>query len=51
MKVPAERLRDVLGIAEVTFRAQQHHLAIVDASLSGAPIDAKEMASVGTSLP
>jgi len=34
MKVPAEKLRDVLGITEVNFVAQHHHLAIVDASLS-----------------
>ena len=43
MKVPAEKLRDVLGIAEVSFVAQPHELAIVDASLSGAalrPVDA-----------
>ena len=36
MKVPAERLRDVLGITEVSLVAQHHPLAIVDASLSGA---------------
>lgn len=36
MKVPAEKLRDVLGIAEVSFVAQRHALAIVDAPLSGA---------------
>jgi Icc protein len=38
MKVPAERLRDVLGITEVNFVAQHHALAVVDASLSGAAI-------------
>jgi 3',5'-cyclic-AMP phosphodiesterase len=38
MKVPAEKLRDVLGITEVSFVAQQHSLAIVDASLSGADL-------------
>jgi Icc protein len=38
MKVPAERLRDILGITEVNFVAQRHALAIVDASLSGAAI-------------
>lgn len=38
MKVPAEKLRDVLGIAEVAFVAHRHPLAIVDASLSGAPV-------------
>jgi Icc protein len=38
MKVPAEKLRDVLGITEVSFVAQPHALAIVDASLSGAEL-------------
>ena len=38
MKVPAEKLRDVLGITEVSFVAQPHALAIVDASLSGAAL-------------
>jgi len=38
MKVPAEKLRDVLGITEVGFVAHRHPLAIVDASLSGAPV-------------
>jgi len=39
MKVSAERLRDVLGITEVHFVAQKHQLAIVDASLSGTPVE------------
>ena len=34
MKVPAERLRSVLGITEVHFAAQRHQLAVVDAILS-----------------
>jgi len=38
LKVPAEKLRDVLGITEVSFVAQRHELAIVDASLSGATV-------------
>jgi 3',5'-cyclic AMP phosphodiesterase CpdA len=38
MKVPADKLRDVLGITEVSFVVQRHTLAIVDASLSGALI-------------
>jgi len=38
MKVPADKLRDVLGLAEVHFVAQKHDLAIVDASLSGAAV-------------
>ncbi|HEX4285611.1 MAG TPA: metallophosphoesterase [Terracidiphilus sp.] len=42
MKVPAERLRDVLGITEVNFVAQRHALAIVDASLSGAELRPQE---------
>jgi len=39
MKVPAERLRDVLGITDVNFVAQRHQLAIVDATLSGAAVE------------
>jgi Icc protein len=39
MKVPAERLRDVLGITDVRFVAQTHQLAIVDSTLSGAASD------------
>jgi 3',5'-cyclic AMP phosphodiesterase CpdA len=34
MKVPAEKLRGVLGITEVNFVAQRHQLAVVDSSLS-----------------
>jgi 3',5'-cyclic-AMP phosphodiesterase len=33
MKVPAERLRQVLGIREVNFVAGLHHLAVVDSTL------------------
>jgi 3',5'-cyclic-AMP phosphodiesterase len=36
MKVPADKLRDVLGITQVHFVAQRHALAIVDTPLSGA---------------
>jgi len=39
MKVPAEKLRDVLGIAHVDFVAQHRSLATVDATLSGAPTE------------
>jgi hypothetical protein len=46
MKVPAEKLRDVLGITHVNFVAQKHQLAIVDSSLSGAPIELHETPSV-----
>ncbi|HEY9126120.1 MAG TPA: metallophosphoesterase [Acidobacteriaceae bacterium] len=35
MKVPAERLKHVLGIANVNFVAQTHELAVVDAALEG----------------
>jgi Icc protein len=45
MKVPADKLRDVLGITEVNFVAQSHHLATVDASLSGAAVEPHEVAS------
>jgi 3',5'-cyclic AMP phosphodiesterase CpdA len=34
MKVPAEKLRSVLGITDVHFVAQRHQLAIVDSTLS-----------------
>ena len=33
MKVPAERLRSVLGISQVEFVAGRQHLAVVDATL------------------
>ena len=42
MKVSADKLRDVLGITHVDFVARTHSLAIVDASLSGAPIDSHQ---------
>jgi hypothetical protein len=34
MKVPAERLRSVLGLADVHYVEQNHSLAIVDSTLS-----------------
>ena len=43
MKVPAEKLRDVLGITEVSFLAKRRPLAIVDASLSGAAVETHEV--------
>jgi 3',5'-cyclic AMP phosphodiesterase CpdA len=46
MKVPDEKLRDVLGITQVNFVAQTHSLAIVDASLSGAAISVPEAAAL-----
>jgi len=39
LKVPAEKLRDVLGITHANFVAQKHDLAVVDSSLSGSPVD------------
>jgi hypothetical protein len=33
MKVPAERLRQVLGVTSVNFTAGNHHLAVVDTPL------------------
>jgi Icc protein len=38
MKVPPEKLRDMLGITHVNFVVHKHNLAIVDSSLSGAAI-------------
>ena len=37
MKVPAERLRSVLGITDVHYIAQKHSLAVVDSPLADAP--------------
>jgi 3',5'-cyclic AMP phosphodiesterase CpdA len=42
LKVPAEKLRDVLGITHANFVAQKHELAVVDASLSGVMVEAHE---------
>jgi hypothetical protein len=36
MKVPADKLRDVLGIRNVNFVAGSHNLAVVDSTLSAA---------------
>jgi Icc protein len=44
MKVSAEKLRDVLGITHVNFLAQRHSLAVVDATLSGLPVEVHEAA-------
>ena len=46
MKVPAEKLHDVLGITEVYFAAQRHQLAIVDSSLSGTTVKTQEVAVI-----
>jgi 3',5'-cyclic-AMP phosphodiesterase len=40
MVVPANQLRDVLGITRVQYLAQHRHLAVVNESLSGASPDA-----------
>lgn len=37
MKVPAERLRSVLGVTDVHYVAQNHSLAVVDSPLASAP--------------
>jgi len=42
MKVPADKLRDVLGLTGVNFVARNHHLATVDATLSGAAVEVHE---------
>lgn len=42
LKVPADKLRDVLGITHANFIAQKHDLAVVDSSLSGAAVQARE---------
>jgi Icc protein len=42
MKVPADKLRNVLGITHANFIARKHDLAVVDSTLSGAPIETHE---------
>jgi Icc protein len=37
MKVPADRLRSVLGITDVHYIAQKRSLAVVDSPLADAP--------------
>jgi plastocyanin len=39
LKVPAERLRSVLGLTNVSFVPSGRHLAVVDASLAGTPVE------------
>jgi plastocyanin len=39
LKVPADQLRRVLGIANVNFTAGNHHLAVIDATLAGTPAE------------
>jgi 3',5'-cyclic AMP phosphodiesterase CpdA len=45
MKVPADRLRSVLGLAQVNYVEQNHSLAVVDAPLAAAPAEAQPAAS------
>ncbi len=47
MKVPAEKLQQVLGITNVSFVAQRHQLAIVDAPLSNAMAKAEPISNPG----
>lgn len=39
LKVPADKLRSVLGVTNVNFAAGSHHLAVVDATLAGTPAE------------
>jgi plastocyanin len=39
LKVPADQLRQVLGITDVKFVAGSHHLAVADATLAGTPAE------------
>jgi Icc protein len=50
MKVPAEKLRSVLGLTDVHFVAQNHSLAIVDSPLAAAG-DAQGMPAAEISVP
>ncbi len=45
MKVPAEKLRGVLGITEVHFVPQHHSLAVIDSPLSGGSVDSDKKVS------
>ena len=38
LKLPADKLRDALGITHANFVARKHDLAVVDSSLSGTPV-------------
>src|SRR5207244_4412844 len=39
LKVPADQLRRVLGITNVSVAAGSHHLAVMDATLAGTPAE------------
>jgi hypothetical protein len=47
MKVPADRLRSVLGIASVSFVSRNRTLAIVDSSLSGENVTPSASVAMG----
>ena len=47
MKVPAEKLQQVLGITNVSFVAQRHQLAVVDAPLWNAMAKAEPISNPG----
>lgn len=49
MKVPAEKLRDVLGVTDVNYVTGNHHLAVVDSTLSGNPPEGYKADSSGSS--
>ena len=49
MKVPAEKLKDVLGIRDVNYVAGPHHLAVVDSTLSGNPPEVQSVQAAGQS--
>lgn len=51
MKVPAEKLKDVLGIRDVNYVAGPHHLAVVDATLSGSPAEVHSVQAAAQSEP
>jgi 3',5'-cyclic-AMP phosphodiesterase len=40
LKVPADQLRQVLGLTNVNFVTGSHHLAVVDSTLAGTPAEA-----------
>jgi 3',5'-cyclic-AMP phosphodiesterase len=51
MKVPAERLRSLLGLSSVNYIEQAHSLAIVDSTLGTGPADAQQAGAMPRLLP
>jgi plastocyanin len=53
LKVPGDHLRQVLGITDVNFMAGSKHLAVVEASLAGTPVQEAEgvLRSAAAALP